>query len=302
MGAHATTLLLLTLASLVAAAINAMAGGGTFITFPALTGIAKLSEKAANVTSTVGLWPGYAASVVAARKALYALGRRTWLLYAGIGASGGVAGAILLLTTPTTAFTKAVPWLLAFSTILFATGPKIRGWALGTKGSAQRRGASSPPALAIVLLIAVYNGYFGAGGGVLLLAGLAVVMPGDVRRINLLKVLIQVTANASAIVVFLAAGIDWGIAAMMAGGSAVGGFLGMRLANRMPARVLQGVILAVGTTLTIAYLAKAYGWSDRTFVLLHTQTRGAPVTYFAGAGAAGAASAPGLSLPFLSPE
>jgi uncharacterized membrane protein YfcA len=258
MSAPGTTLLLLTVTSLAAGAINAMAGGGTFITFPALTGIAKLTEKAANITSTAGLWPGAAASVVAARKALQALGRRTVLLYAGIGVLGGVAGAVLLLTTSTTAFAKAVPWLLAFSTALFAMRPKIQRWASRSKDAATGPGPSSPLTLAIVIVIAVYNGYFGAGGGVLLLAGLAAVMPGDVRRINLFKVLVQATANAAAIVVFFSAEIDWGIAAMMAVGSSCGGFLGMRVANRVPARVLEGVILVVGATLSVAYFAKAY--------------------------------------------
>jgi uncharacterized membrane protein YfcA len=260
----ATTLLWLTLAALVAGAINAMAGGGTFITFPALTGIAKLSEKAANITSSVGVWPGYAASVVAARSALRGLGRRTVLLYTGIGASGGVVGAILLLTTSTAAFARAVPWLLAFSTALFAAGPTIHRWA--SRGSSGARAAepSSPLVLAIVLVVAAYNGYFGAGGGVLLLAGMAMVMPGDVRRINVLKVLIQVTANASAIVVFLSAGIDWAIAATMSVGSVIGGFVGMHAANRVPARVLRGVIIAVGAALTVAYFVKAYGTHDAT--------------------------------------
>jgi uncharacterized membrane protein YfcA len=257
MSAHGT-LLLLTLASLVAAAINAMAGGGTFITFPALTGIARLSEKAANITSTVGLWPGYAASVVAARRALRALGARTGFVYAVIGAAGGVAGAILLLTTSTSAFAKALPWLLALGTMLFACGPRIHRWATRSGGDARGPGPTSPIVLAITLVIAVYNGYFGAGGGVLLLAGMAALMPGDVRRINLLKVIIQVTANASAILVFLSAGIDWSIAATMAVGSACGGFVGMRLADRMPAKVLHGVIVAVGATLTVAYFARAY--------------------------------------------
>jgi uncharacterized membrane protein YfcA len=259
MSTHATTLLLLTFTSLVASVINAMAGGGTFITFPVLTGIAKLTEKAANITSTAGLWPGAAASVVAVRRPLRALGRRTVVLYAGLGASGGVAGAVLLLTTSTTAFAKAVPWLLAFSTILFAARPAIHRWASRSKGAATAPDPSSPLTLAIVLVVAVYNGYFGAGGGVLLLAGLAIVMPGDVRRINLLKVLVQATANAAAIVVFFASEIDWGIAAMMALGSACGGFLGMRVANRMPAILLQAVVLVVGTTLSVAYFVKAYG-------------------------------------------
>jgi len=168
-------------------------------------------------------------------------------------------GGLLLLTTSTTAFAKAVPWLLAFSTALFAAGPKIRLWASRTSDVAGSRSETSPQALALVLVIAVYNGYFGAGGGVLLLAGLAAVMPGDVRRLNVLKVLVQVTANASAIVVFLSAGVDWGIAATMAVGSVVGGFVGMRLANRISARGLYWVVVAVGATLTVAYFFKASG-------------------------------------------
>jgi uncharacterized membrane protein YfcA len=257
MSAHAV-LPLLMLASLAAAAINAMAGGGTFITFPALTGLAKLSEKTANITSTVGLWPGYAASLVAARRALRALGIRTGLIYAIVGAVGGFAGAFLLLTTPSTAFAKAVPWLLALSTVLFALSPRVQRWATRAGRDAGGPGPTSPLVLAITLVVAVYNGYFGAGGGVLLLAGMAATMPGDVRRINVLKVVIQVTANASAIVVFLSAGLDWGVAGGMAVGSALGGFLGMRLADRLPVKALRGVILLIGLTLTAAYFVKAY--------------------------------------------
>jgi uncharacterized membrane protein YfcA len=110
--------------------------------------------------------------------------------------------------------------------------------------------------LAIVALIAVYNGYFGAGGSVLLLAGLAITMPGDVRQLNVLKVVVQVSANAAAIAVFLAAGVVWGVAGAMAVGSAIGGFCGMRIANRMPSRVLYWVITAIGATLTVGYFAK----------------------------------------------
>jgi uncharacterized membrane protein YfcA len=280
----ATTLLLLTLASFVAGAINAMAGGGTFVAFPALTGIARLSEKAANITSTVGLWPGYMASVAAARKALGGLGRNTVLLYAGIGIVGGVAGAIILLTTSSAAFAKVVPWLLAFSTALFAAAPTIHRWAsrrerreretapTGPTGarsarSARAVGPSSPLVLAVMLVIAIYNGYFGAGGGVLMLAGMAILLPGNVRRINMLKVLIQVSANASAGIVFLFAGIHWAIAVALSVGSGLGGFLGMRVANRIPARVLHGVILAVGAMLTVAYFVKVYGLSRHASVL-----------------------------------
>jgi uncharacterized protein len=252
-----TSALLLSLASLTAGAVNAMAGGGTFIAFPALTGIARLTEKAANITSTVGIWPGYAASIVAARAALRALRWRTVLVYAVIGLAGGVGGAALLLTTSVSSFAKAVPWLLAFSTLLFAAQPTIHRWADRAEGNAIQPNA--PIVLAIVLTIAIYNGYFGAGGGVLLLAGMAILMPGDVRRLNALKILIQVTANASAIVVFLSSTtVDWHIVAVMGPGAIVGGFAGMRLATRISARALQGVIIVVGAALTAVYLVKAY--------------------------------------------
>jgi uncharacterized membrane protein YfcA len=249
-------LLVLLLTAVVASALNAMAGGGTFISFPALTGLANLSAKAANITSTVGLWPGYAASVVAARSELLALGRRTGLAYAAVGAAGGVGGAVLLLTTSTTVFAKLVPWLLAFSTILFAAGPTIRRWASRQGSDARPTKPTSPLVLVIVLTIALYTGYFGAGGGVLLIAGLAALMPGDVRRLNVLKVIIQTSANATAIVVFLSAGIDWHIAAAMAAGAALGGFVGMRLANHMSERALYWVILTVAATLTVVYFVK----------------------------------------------
>jgi uncharacterized membrane protein YfcA len=255
----AATLALLTLAALVAGAVNAMAGGGTFVTFPMLTGVAHLSEKAANITSTVGLWPGYAASVAAAWEPLRALGRRTLLAYVLLGLVGGLAGAVLLLTTPTTAFAKVVPWLLALGTTLLAAGPAVNRWAGRAESGARTARPLSFAALAVVLVVAVYNGYFGAGGGVLMLAGLAVVMPGDVRRINVLKVVIQVSANSAAIGVFLTAGVHWRIAAAMAVGSVVGGFVGMRLANRVPPTVLRATILVVASALTVAYFVKAYG-------------------------------------------
>jgi hypothetical protein len=103
----------------------------------------------------------------------------------------------------------------------------------------------------------------GAGGGVLLLAVMVMLMPGNVQRINMLKVLLQMTANASAIVAFISAGIHWGIAASMGAGSVVGGFVGMRVANRLPAKVLHFVILAVGAALTVAYFVNVYGHGQR---------------------------------------
>jgi uncharacterized membrane protein YfcA len=157
----------------VAAVVNAIAGGGTFITFPVLIGPLGLSAKAANVTSTVGLWPGYASSLVPAWDDFRKLDRRVIWGYLATGLVGGAIGAILLVTTPTTSFRLLIPWLLLFSTITLALGPWVNAWA-------QRRGGESHGSAAhfsaavfpLLLVISIYNGYFGAGGGILLLAGL----------------------------------------------------------------------------------------------------------------------------------
>src|ERR1041385_7975901 len=117
--------LLVGLAAFLAGVVNAAAGGGTFITFPVLTGLAKLSEKAANITSTIGLWPGTASSVAAARGGLREIRQKVVAGYAAMGLTGGRSGAVLLLTTPPAAFRLAVPWLLLFATVVFAMGKRI---------------------------------------------------------------------------------------------------------------------------------------------------------------------------------
>jgi len=241
-------------AAFAAAAVNAIAGGGTFITFPVLTGPLGLTAKAANVTSTVGLWTGYAGSIAAARDDFRKLSRSLIWGYAITGAVGGVIGSLLLLTTPTTSFRHLIPWLLLFSTLTLAAGPWISAWSERRSG----RSGAVPPRFSVkvfplLMLISIYNGYFGAGGGILLLAGLTAAGVGDIRQMNSLKILIQITANATAVVVFLGAGIDWRTAMVMSLGAALGGFAGMAGIRRIPAAYVRAIILVIAVALTVVY-------------------------------------------------
>src|SRR3954471_19931498 len=229
------TLLLVMLAAFVAGAINSIAGGGTFLSFPVLTGVAALSEKVANMTSTIGLWPGSAASVFAAKADFRRIPRGMLLAYGGISLAGGTLGAVLLLTTPVQTFKLVIPWLLAFATAVFAFSKPIARWAGRQHG---HRTAGWTIFVGFVqLLVAIYGGYFGAGIGVLMLAGLSFAGLDDIHQMNALKVLLATLINGVAAIIFLVGSIgeaatsdsriDWPIAGAMAAASIVGGFLGM---------------------------------------------------------------------------
>src|SRR4051812_25600050 len=153
-----TTILLVSLASFVAAAINSIAGGGTFFTFPALTGLAHLSEKVANMTSTIGLWPGSAASIVAAKGEYGRIPRGMLWLFGIISLAGGIVGAVLLRMTSTETFRLVIPWLLLFATVIFAFSKRIARWA------GRKHGDKSLKWTLVVALVqfavAIYGGYF----------------------------------------------------------------------------------------------------------------------------------------------
>lgn len=250
------TLLWCALAAFVASAVNAFAGGGTFLTFPTLTGIAGLSERIANMTSTVGIWPGSAASVYAARKEIACVPRGLLVAYGIISIIGGLCGSLLLLYTSDRSFKLAVPWLLLFATLIFACSKPIARW------SGRHHGGRSLGWEILVgfiqFAIAVYGGYFGAGAGVLMLAGLSFVGIDNIHQLNALKALLGTLINGVAVVIFLFGPIDYPIALAMAGSAAIGGFVGMNLARRVPQQKLRMIILAVGALLTAVYFYKAY--------------------------------------------
>ncbi|QOV90682.1 sulfite exporter TauE/SafE family protein [Humisphaera borealis] len=260
------TFVLVALAAFIAAAINSVAGGGTFLTFPTLTDGLRLSEKVANMTSTIGLWPGSASGIYAARKDIRRIPYSIVVSYSVISLVGGIAGSIILryYTSPAT-FRLVIPWLLLFATLVFAASKPIARWA-GAKHGHRTLGWTVIVGV-IQLVISLYGGYFGAGIGVLMLAGLSFAGLEDIHQMNALKVLLATLINGVAAVVFLVGSfgagaenaVNWQVAGTMAGASIVGGFLGMGLARRIPPLVLRIIILLVGFGLTGMYFIRAYG-------------------------------------------
>lgn len=267
---------LVILTGFLAGVINAVAGGGTFLTFPALTYFGQLSQKAANITSTIGLWPGSAASVAAAAADFKRIPRGMLIVFAIISLVGGAAGSLLLLTTSTHSFELVIPWLLAFATMIFGFSKPISRWAGRHHG---RRTIGWTLFVGFIqVFIAVYGGYFGAGIGVLMLAGLSFAGLEDIHQMNALKVLLSTLINGVAAIVFIvfssvpraaallgragagedAGHINWPIAGGMAVASIAGGFWGMAVARRVKPDTLRAAILVIGVILTGFYFATNY--------------------------------------------
>ena len=180
-------ILAILIVSFIAGVTNAVAGGGTFFTFPALTGFGGLSAKAANMTSTIGLWPGAAASVAAAKTELKRLPLGMTITFAIISLAGGIIGASLLRVTSPHAFGLFIPWLLLFATIIFACSKPIARWA--GRGHGERSTRWTVFVAVAQLLVAIYGGYFGAGMSILMLAALSFAGLDDIHQMNGMKVL-----------------------------------------------------------------------------------------------------------------
>ena len=251
------SIVIVALVSFAAGVINAVAGGGTFFTFPALTRLGGLSDLAANVTSTVAVWPGAVASAAAAPPEFKRLPRRMAVGFFIISSVGATIGAVLLLVTPERAFSLIVPWLLLFATVIFAFSKPIASWAGRHHG--HRTLGWTIFVGAVQLLVSIYGGYFGAGIGILMLAGLAFAGLDDIHQMNAMKVLLQTSINGVATVIFLfSPDLHWRYALPMAALCAVGGFVGITVARKLPQTPLRMLILFVGIALTIAYFVKTY--------------------------------------------
>jgi len=247
-------LALVLVAAFIGGAVNAIAGGGTLLTFPALVGLG-IPALVANATSTVALWPGTIASIWGYRDTL--VGMRTWVrLFAIPSILGGLLGAILLLATPASRFDAIVPWLVFGATLLFmiqrplAERVRRRNEARQDPQTvddhtADRAVAPSMKLLVFQFGVAVYGGYFGAGIGILMLAALGFMGFRNIHRMNGLKNFGGMCANAVAAVTFAISGlVSWPVAGAMAIGAMAGGYGGSRLAQRVPqARVRQAIIV-----------------------------------------------------------
>ena len=245
--------IVLGVAGLLGGAVNSVAGGGSLISFPALLAVG-YPGVTANMTNTVALWPGYVGGSVAYRRELEGQRSRTMVL-ATTCVLGGLAGSVLLLTTPASVFKQAVPWLILLACALFALQP------LATRSLAKRQAPSkehrSLGLHVTVLLAAIYGAYFGAGLGIVLLAVLGLAIPDSLQRLNGLKQVLSVVINSVAVVAYGVFGpVAWTAVAIMAVASLVGGRLGGGFARRLSPILLRVLVLGFGVTVGCILLAR----------------------------------------------
>jgi len=237
------------LASGIAGAINSVAGGGTLVSFPAAMAMG-LPPVVANATNTVALVPGTLASAFAYRRELLADKRHLAVLLLPSFA-GGLLGALLVLVAPEKVFEAVVPWLVCGATLLILLKSRISKY-LGAKGPPSR--VRVVGAGLAIFLMGVYGGYFGAGIGIITLAVLGLMMPLDIHTMNARK------SNGAAAGLFIIRGAaNLPVAAVMAIGSISGGYLGARLARRVPAALVSGSVVAIGLVLTVILLFRGVG-------------------------------------------
>jgi uncharacterized protein len=243
-------------AAFLAGALNSVAGGGSFISFPALL-FAGVSPVMANATNTVGVWPGGVASAYAYRKDLQQP-RAVLLALSAASFVGGGIGALLLLETRESTFVRLIPWLLLAASTVFTLGGKI-----AAKLRARASGGESRFALAGVtlfqLVISVYGGYFGAGMGILMLAALSMMGMTNIHAMNGLKTILSTLINGVAVVAFIIAGaVAWGPAVVMIVGGTAGGFLGAKVARKVAPSSVRKLVLVVAWGMTIYFFVKTY--------------------------------------------
>ena len=234
------------LAAFVAGALNSVAGGGSFISFPALlfSGVAPI---AANATNTAAVWPGTVASTFAYRKEFGADARRLLPPLLATGVLGGVLGALILLRTPPSTFLHLVPWLLLGATLLFLFSGRMTAWVRRRAG--QQKGSRLLMAGVLILefLVAVYVGYFGAGVGILVLSLLALLGMENIHAMNGMKTLIVSVVNGVALATFIWAHvIVWPQAVLMLVGASVGGYGGAHYAQKTDPKYIRWLVIAVG--------------------------------------------------------
>jgi uncharacterized membrane protein YfcA len=252
-------LLIVTLAAVAAGFVNAIAGGGSLISFPALTAVG-LPAVMANVTNTVALLPGYGGAALGQRRDLRGQRRRIWLLLPA-SVLGGLVGAGLLLISSAALFARLVPWLILLGTGLLALQKPLRRW-LGGRSAAPGQAVQAGMrqeilCAAAVFVAAIYGGYFGAGLGVILLAVLALLLDGSLTRLNGLKQVLSLQVNLAAALLFLfSPQLNRTAALVMAGGSVLGGALGGRVASRVSPERLRGLVVILGLMLAVVFFLR----------------------------------------------
>ena len=242
------------LAAVAAGAVNALAGGGTLVTFPTLIALG-LPPIAANVTNTIAMAPGHLGATLAQRRDLAGQGARVRRLVPA-ALLGGLVGGALLLVTSERVFRQLVPFLILLASALLAVQEPVRAWLLrrlGTDSHASREGLAVLP----VFAASIYGGYFGAGLSVIVLAALGLLLDDSLTRLNAAKQAIGFAANTAAAALFLFSGqVHWPAGLVMAAGAIAGGAIGGRLAGRVRPGTLRLIVVSIGLVVGLAYLAR----------------------------------------------
>jgi uncharacterized protein len=247
-------IIVLFLAAAIAAGINSVAGGGSFVSFPALLAFQHPPIES-NATSSIALWPGVAASTLSYRK-LLSEHKRILILMGGVSLVGGVAGSLILLKTPPDFFVALLPWLMLTGTLLFTFNSAI----LKRVRSLNSLGESTVGLIVVAafqFIISIYGGFFGGGQGILILSALSLLGLKDIHTMNALKTFIATVTNGAGNIAFIIAGaILWPQAIVMIIGAILGGYLGAHYAQRIPARYIRGFVIIIGTVLTIYFFLR----------------------------------------------
>jgi len=242
-----TEILLLLIAGFLGGMLNAVAGGGTFITFPALVFVG-VPVVSANATSTVAALPGYLSAALGFRREIARLPRRLFLRLTVLTMAGGAAGSALLLVSSNEAFAVLVPFLLLGATLVFMAGGRLRDFASRYRGGVAAFGAGT------MIPVAIYGGYFNGGLGIVLLALFALWGMTDLVQMNGLKNWLSFALSMISFAIFAAGGqVAWWPALWVAGGTIIGGYMGAPVARSIPVPVLRGLIAVVGFGMTALF-------------------------------------------------
>jgi hypothetical protein len=252
---HLGQAIFLLVAAGIAGTLNALAGGGSFISFPALLFL-KIPAVQANATNTVALWPGLGASTLAYLKRLNTP-LRVLIPLLATSVAGGWIGALLLLKTPQHTFLRLVPWLLLGGTLLFAFGNSLRAL-VGTTAVVDDLRGTSWQAIVVgsiaEFLVSIYGGYFGAGIGFMTLAMLALLGMQDIHAMGAIRTLLAAAINAAAVITFIVAhAVLWPQCSVMVAGSLLGGWFGAHYAQKADPRKVRALVIGVGMVMTVYF-------------------------------------------------
>lgn len=247
--------MLIFMAAVAAGFINAIAGGGTLVSFPVLLAVG-ISPVVANVTNTVALVPGTIGGMWSQRKDFKSQYERLLKLLP-VAVIGGIVGGLLLLNTSESSFRSIIPYLILAATLLLAAQVKIKNWVVDRIGHAHSEQHNPMFMLSLVLLAAIYGGYFGAGLGVILMAVLGYVTDDSMTRLNFLKQALAFAINLAAAIYFGFSGkVDWMIAFVMIFGSLAGGLIGGKLAGKIKPELLRWIVVSAGLIASLIFFLK----------------------------------------------